>query len=112
MCALTTLVTAIYQTPDAALAVYLIFFMNKPDRTSSLILNVLMVVLISTVIGCIFILTRATIDDPLWRVASIAVISFSLLFMASASKLKPVGSTVALIVAYALDLLGTTPWAR
>jgi multidrug resistance protein MdtO len=109
MCALTTLVTATYQTPDAALTVYLIFFMNKPDRATSTILNILMVVLISTVIGCVFLLARATVDDPLWRVASIAVISFAFLFMASASKLKPVASTVALIVAYALDLLGTTP---
>ncbi len=33
------------------------------------------------------------------------LISFGLLFLASASKLKPVGSIIALIAAYALDLL-------
>jgi multidrug resistance protein MdtO len=40
-------------------------------------------------------------------VASMAAISLGLLFMASASKLRPIGGIVALIVAYALDLLGT-----
>jgi len=47
------------------------------------------------------------LDDPMMRVISIAVISFGLLFLASASRLRPIGGTLALIVGYALDVLGT-----
>ncbi len=47
----------------------------------------------------------AVIDQPAWRVVSMIMISFAMLFLASASKLKPIGSIVALIAAYALDLL-------
>ena len=52
------------------------------------------------------------IDHPVWRVASIATISFVLLFLASASKLRPVGAIIALIVGYGLDLLGTFQFRR
>jgi len=45
------------------------------------------------------------IDQPLWRVISITVISFGLLFLTSASQLKPLGAIIALIIGYALDLL-------
>ena len=112
ICALTATVTATYQTPEPALTVYVVFFLNKPDRTTSLILNIAFVILITVVIGLVFLLTRAVIDDPLWRVACIAIISFAFLFLASASKLAPVASTLALIIAYALDLLGSAPTAE
>jgi multidrug resistance protein MdtO len=49
------------------------------------------------------------IDQPLWRVTAMTIVSFCLTFAASASKLKPVAGIVALITAYALDLLGTVP---
>ena len=38
-----------------------------------------------------------------------ASISFVMLFFASASKLKPLASTIALVLAYALDVLGSVP---
>jgi multidrug resistance protein MdtO len=41
ICALTTLVVEIYQTPDPALTVYVVFFLNKPDRGASLIVSFL-----------------------------------------------------------------------
>src|SRR4029077_20172161 len=47
------------------------------------------------------------IDQPLWRVISITVVSFGLLFLTSASRLKPLGAIIALIVGYALDLLSS-----
>ncbi len=107
ICTLTTLVTAIYQTPDPALTAYLAFFLNRPERTLSLIMSIALTLVISIVIGFVFLVARVVADDPLWRVSSIAVISFGLLFLASASKLRPVAGTLALIVGYALDLLGT-----
>ncbi|MGA8170630.1 MAG: FUSC family protein [Methylocystis sp.] len=107
ICALTALVVEIYQTPDAALTIYVVFFLNKPDRTTSLILSLAFVLLITLIIGVVFLVAMVVIDDPSWRVASMTMLSFGLLFLASASKLRPVAATVALIAAYALDLLGS-----
>jgi len=107
ICALTTLVVEIYQTPEPALTVYIVFFLNKPDRGTSLILNVAMLILFSLTVASVILLATIVVDYPAWRVASIAVISLGLLFLASGSKLRPVGAIVALIIGYALDELGT-----
>jgi multidrug resistance protein MdtO len=107
ICAVTTLVTEIYQTPDAALTVYLAFFFNRPERTSSLILSVALPLVVGAVIALIFLVANLVVDDAMWRVIAIAVISFALMFLGSASKLRPLAGTVALIIGYALALLGT-----
>jgi multidrug resistance protein MdtO len=112
ICALTVLVVEIYQTPDAALTVYIVFFLNRGDRAVSLILNVVLVTLITVIVGFIVLVAMVVINDPMWRVISMTVISIAILFVASASKLRPLGGTITLIVAYALDLLGTTPLAN
>ena len=107
ICALTTLVVEIYQTPSPALTIYLVFFLNKPDRMGSVIANLALIVVISVVIALLFPLVMMVIDQPPLRVASMAIVSFIILFLASASKLKPIGGTLALIAAYTLDLLGS-----
>jgi multidrug resistance protein MdtO len=109
--ALTVLVVQIYQTPDAALTVYVVFFLNRGDRAVSLILNVVLVALITVIIGFVLLVAMIVINDPMWRVISMTAISIGILFVASASKLSPLGGTIALIVGYALDLLGTIPLA-
>jgi multidrug resistance protein MdtO len=106
ICTLSMLVAEIYQTPDAALTAYIAFFLNKPERTESIILSIALAVVITVVIGIVFLVAQWVIDDPMWRVISITLISFGVLFLASASKLRPVGGTMALIIGYALDLLG------
>src|ERR1041385_1848287 len=83
ICAATTLVTEIYQTPEPALAAYVVFFLNRADRATSLVLNVVFIALITVTIG--------------------------ILFLVSASKLSAVGGTIALIIAYGLDVLGNAP---
>jgi len=107
VCALTTLVVEIYQTPEPALTVYVVFFLNKPDRGTSLLLSAMMLIVYSLTVATVLLLAKLVIDEPAWRVFTMAAISFGLLFLASASKLRPVGGIIALIVAYALDLLGT-----
>jgi multidrug resistance protein MdtO len=107
ICSLTTLVAEIYQTPEPALTAYVAFFMNRPERTTSLILSVALALVITVLIALIFVVEKLVADDAMWRVISIAVISFALLFLASASRLRPIAGTMALIVGYALDLLGT-----
>jgi multidrug resistance protein MdtO len=109
ICAFTALVVEIYQTPDAALTVYVVFFLNRGDRAISLILNLVLVALITAIIGFVLLVAMVVINDPMWRVVSMTAISIAILFVASASKLRPLGGTIALIVGYALDLLGTIP---
>ena len=106
ICALTTLVTEIYQTPEPALTAYFAFFFNRPERTLSLILSIALPLVIAVIIAFIFVVANLVVDDPMWRVISIAVISFGLLFLASASKLRPIAGTLALIAGYSLALLG------
>lgn len=105
LCTLTTLVVQIYQTPEAALTVYVSFFVIKPDRATSVIMSIAMLILITVIVGVVMLVSMAVIDHPLLRVTAMAVFSFCLLFTASGSKLRPVGGIIALIVAYALDLL-------
>jgi multidrug resistance protein MdtO len=107
ICALATLVTEVYQTPLPALTAYVAFFFNRSERTASLVLSVLLPLVIAVMIASIFLVARLVIDDAMWRVISIAVSSLALLFLASASKLRPLGGIPALIVGYALALLGT-----
>jgi multidrug resistance protein MdtO len=109
ICALTVLVAEIYQTPEPALTAYIVFFLNRDSRTLSLILCVVLVLLITVIIGTVILVARMVLDDPMWRVISMALISFGLLFLTSASKLRPLGSTIALIIGYALDELGLIP---
>jgi multidrug resistance protein MdtO len=106
ICALTVLVAEIYQTPDPALTVYIVFFLNREDRAMSLILDVVLLLLMTLIIGFIILIAMAVADDPMWRVISMTTISFCVLFLASASRLRPIASIVALIIGYGLDQLG------
>jgi multidrug resistance protein MdtO len=106
ICALTVLVSEIYQTPEPALTAYVAFFLNRDSRTLSLIIDFVFLALITLVLGFIVLVAIVVINDPMWRVISMAAISFGLLFLASASKLQPVANTIALIVGYGLDVLG------
>ncbi len=64
-CALTALVAELFQTPEIALTVYLVFFINRVDRASSLIANVVMTILITIILGLILVTTMLVIDRPL-----------------------------------------------
>ena len=109
ICALTALVAQYYETPEPALTAYLAFFLNRPDRATSVLLSVAMTVIVTIVLGLTVLVAQAVVNDPPSRVASMAAISFVLLFLVSASKLRPVASSVALIMAFALDELGAVP---
>jgi len=106
VCALTVLIAEIYQTPEPALTTYVAFFLNRDNRTISLIIDVVFVALITLVIGFIVLVAIVVINDPMWRVISMAAISFGVMFLSSASKLQPIGDVIALIVGYGLAVLG------
>jgi multidrug resistance protein MdtO len=109
--ALTVLVVETYQTPDAALTAYVVFFLSHADRAASLLTSVVLLALFTAIIGFVLLVAMVVINDPMWRVVGMTAISITILFVASISKLSPLGGTIALIVGYALDLLGTTPLA-
>ncbi|SCK25732.1 multidrug resistance protein MdtO [Variovorax sp. HW608] len=112
VCTLTVMVTVLYGTPEPALTAYVAFFLVKRDRASSLLLCVAAALLITLLIGFVFVVANATLERPPWRVASMTVIAFGLLFLVSASKLGAGGGIFALIVAYALDVLGRVPFGE
>ncbi len=109
ICSVAAFVTQYYGTPAPALTAYLAFFLTRPDRTVSVLLTVVMTLIVTIVLGLTVLVARAVVDSPPLRVASMAAISLGLLFLVSASKLRPVGSSIALIMAYALDELGAVP---
>jgi multidrug resistance protein MdtO len=109
ICTLVAVFAEIYTTPEIALTVYVAFFLNKPDRTSSMLLTVAITIVITVVIGVLLVLATPVLGSPGLRVLTMTLISLLMTFMASASKLKPLASTIALVLAYALDVLGSAP---
>ena len=109
ICALTTFVVEFYETPEPALTIYIVFFMNRPDRMTSLLLCVVQTLLVTLVLAFTVLVAMHVADSSAWRVAAMACISVGLLFFSSGSKLRPLGGILTLIVMYALALLGTVP---
>src|SRR3954451_25239045 len=87
ICALTVLVVEIYQDPEPALTAYVAFFLIKSDRTSSVVTSIVLGLLITVIIATLMLVTMLVLDVPMWRFTAIALISFCLLLVASASKL-------------------------
>ncbi|HEX3635685.1 MAG TPA: FUSC family protein [Paraburkholderia sp.] len=112
ICALTAFVTSAYGTPEAAISAYVVFFLNRPDRVLSVVLGSALLVLVTLVVGLVMVVAMFALDEPLWRVACITVLSFGFLFVTSASKLRPVGAIIAMIVGFALDELGMAPFGE
>ncbi|KVE38015.1 FUSC family protein [Burkholderia sp. TSV86] len=112
ICALTVLVTSLYGTPEAAISAYVVFFMIKPDRVSSVLTTVAMVLLITIVIGLVIAVAIFCVDSPVLRVACMVALSIGFLYLTSASKLRPVGAILAMIVGYGLDKLGMVPFGE
>jgi multidrug resistance protein MdtO len=106
------LVAEVYKTPEIALTIYIAFFLNKADRVSSMALTVALTVFATIVLAFLFLIASTVLASSPLRVATMAGMSICLLFLVSASRLRPVGSDVALVVAYALDVLGSAPFGE
>ncbi|HEX3364148.1 FUSC family protein [Phenylobacterium sp.] len=106
ICTITAAASAIYRTPDPALAAYLAFFLNARDRATSLLLELVLTLVVAIVLGIVLATAMLVLDHAAWRVGAIAVLSFVLLFLASASKLKPLAANIGMILAFGLDKLG------
>ncbi|XAZ21231.1 FUSC family protein (plasmid) [Sinorhizobium sp. B11] len=107
---LTALVAAVamsLQTPEVAVSCYLVTFVMKPDSSASVVVALTLTFVITVVIALATILTVLTIGSPGLRLLLMATVSFTMLFLGSASKLGPTGGVVALIVADILSLIYT-----
>ncbi|MGC5799076.1 FUSC family protein [Sphingomonas sp. NFX23] len=109
ICTITTWVAEGYQIPDVALSAYVVFFMLRPDRVGSVVTSVVLWLLLTIIIGYLLIVATDSLDYPPLRVAIMAGTSLTMMFLASASKLKPFASAIALIVAYGLDAIARAP---
>ncbi|WP_175796475.1 FUSC family protein [Burkholderia anthina] len=109
ICALVVLVTSGYGTPEAAISAYVVFFLNRADRVTSVVLAVAMLLLVTLVIALVIGVAIFSIEYSVLRVACMAVLSVGLLYLTSASKLRPVGAILAMIVGFGLDELGLAP---
>ncbi|MCA8302478.1 FUSC family protein [Burkholderia seminalis] len=112
ICALTALVTAANGTPEAALSAYVVFFMIRADRVTSIVLAAALLLIVTIVIGLVLGIAIFSIDYSILRVACMAVLSVALLYLTSASKLRPVGAILAMIVGFGLDQLGLAPFGE
>src|SRR5215472_14604824 len=109
ICTLVAVFAEVYKTPEIALTVYVVFFLNRLDRMSSMLLTIAIVIVITIVVGILLSIAPPLLANPGLRVLTMALISFLMMFLASASKLKPIASILALVIAYALDILGSVP---
>ena len=106
ICTITAVATAIYRTPEPALAAYLAFLLNARDRATSLLLEVVLTLVVAIVLGIVLAVAMLVLDHAAWRVGAIAALSLGFLFLGSASKLKPLAANIGLVVGYGLDKLG------
>lgn len=106
---LTCYLVMYYQTPEPALTAYLTFFLNKPDRVSSILSQIIMTLLMAIVIALVILTATWVMDSPFCRVITMIGFSVGLLFLSSASKLKPIAGSLSLITGYSLTLLGSAP---
>ncbi|CCV52291.1 FUSC family protein [Yersinia enterocolitica] len=99
----------IYGIPESAISCYLIIFVMKPDGVESMVMAVAITILVSLVVGLVFLLIHFTLEAAPLRMAALIVSSFLFLYLGSASKLGPVGSIIALVIAFVMTLLSNIP---
>jgi multidrug resistance protein MdtO len=104
--ALTAGLAVFYRTPEPAVAAYLGFFVCARDRTTSVLMALILTLAVGAVLLIALLTARLVLDYPAWRFAAMAALSFGFLFLASASKLRPLAGIFGLLVGYALDKLG------
>lgn len=109
LCALMAMIAMIYGIPESAISCYLIIFVMKPDGVESMVMAIAITVLVSLVVGLVFLLIHFTLEAAPLRMAALIISSFLFLYIGSASKLGPVGSIIALVIAFVMTLLSDIP---
>jgi multidrug resistance protein MdtO len=111
-CMLVVLISMTFQIPEPAISTYLIFFAAKEDAGLNIVMSIVLIVVITIVVALAFGLALLSLNSPEGRILIIAAVAFVAFFLGTASKLEPLASTIGLIIAYALDLLGSSPFGE
>jgi uncharacterized membrane protein YccC len=109
LCVAVVIVCMAWEIPEAAVAAYLIFFASRDDAGSSAIMGFALIIIVILAIAMAFVVTTITAGAPLLRILSMATLVFGSMFLTSASRLGPVASALAMVLAMALtapDLVG------
>lgn len=109
LCALMALVAMVYGIPESAISCYLILFIMKPDAVESMVMAIAVTILVSLVVGLVFLLIHFTLETPPLRMAALIASSFLFLYLGSTSKLGPVGNIIALVIAFVMTLVSDIP---
>lgn len=109
LCAIVAATSMLYEIPEAAISCYLIIFLMKPDAVENIGTALGLTVLVTIVVIGVVQLIGATIDSPLLRLLSIALVSFIFLFIGAASQLGETGGVIALVIAFVLTLVNMAP---
>lgn len=109
LCALMAMIAMVYGIPESAISCYLIIFVMKPDGVESMVMAIAITILVSLVVGLVFLLIHFILEAAPLRMAALIVSSFLFLYLGSASKLGPVGSIIALVIAFVMTLLSDIP---
>lgn len=109
LCALMAMIAMLYGIPESAISCYLILFVMKPDAVESMVMAIAVSTLVSIVVGVLLLILPYTLESAPLRMAMLIISSFVFLWLGSASKLGPVGSIIALVIAFVMSLLGNAP---
>ncbi|AHG20571.1 fusaric acid resistance protein [Chania multitudinisentens RB-25] len=109
LCALMAMIAMLYGIPESAISCYLILFVMKPDAVESMVMAIAVSILISIVVGVLLLILPYALASAPLRMAVLVISSFAFLWLGSASKLGPVGSIIALVIAFVMSLLGNVP---
>jgi multidrug resistance protein MdtO len=109
VCMIVVIISMMFQIPEPALSTYLVFFAAKDNSVANILTSIILIIVIAVVVAMSFGVTLLSINAPEGRILLIAAVAFAAFFLATASKLAPLAGTMGLIIAYALDLLGSSP---
>jgi multidrug resistance protein MdtO len=109
VCMTVVIISMMFQIPEPALSTYLVFFAAKDNSVANILTSITLIIVVAVVVVISFGMALLSLNAPEGRILLIAAVAFAAFFLATASKLAPLAGTIGLIVAYALDLLGSSP---
>jgi multidrug resistance protein MdtO len=109
VCMIVVIISMMFQIPDPATSTYLVFFAAKDNSVANILTSIILIIVVTVVVALSFGVALLSLNAPEGRILLIAALAFAAFFLATASKLAPLAGTMGLIVAYVLDLLGSSP---
>jgi len=104
LCTAIVVVSMTLRIPEAGLAAYLVFFAYRPDANGTIAVAVVFAALAILVVGLSIPMLAAVVDNPPARMALVAVITFVGMWLASATPLGPIASTLAMLLTFLVIL--------